>query len=273
MIHHTPIAAAFTALFILAAADAQGRGRRGPPEAVRTRAGAYFVDVELPAVADKTAGDKKKKGSEFLAATDFVKKTRGKNRLALVYLFDPEGDEKKHDRFEQSLFNHADLNVALRLFCCGRVDLSKNENAMARFGKKAPLFVVFDVQGKVVGEVSMKGYKPANGPLIAALKKVSKGHSKLALASFVKKYKSFLNDLTQIENKKSALQSKRDRAENKDGGASKAKLAKLDKDDAALSKSEDKLLASETKLLEKAKAPDRDTGAERVGARRWGRGR
>jgi len=85
----------------------------------------------------------------------------------------------------------------------------------------------------------------------------------------VKEYRSFLNDLTQLEARKTALGSKKARLENQDG-ASRSKLAKLEKDEAELNKAEEKLMESEKKLLTSAKIPPRDANATRVGERRWG---
>ena len=247
-----------------------GRGRRGPPEAVRTRGGSYFVDVTLPDASDDLTG------ADRLAATEHVKKAAEEGHLSLLYLFDPEANKKKHERFETTLFNHPNVNVSLKLFKCARVDLTQDDAAESNDEKKAPFFVVFDAKGKCVGEVSMRGYKAASAPLLKLLNRAAKGHgkgqAKLALPAFVKKYRGFLNDLTQHEARKSALESKRARLENQPP-VDRTKLAKLEKDEAQLQKAEEKLYESETKILTRARIPPRDEKARRVGERRWGRGR
>ena len=78
-----------------------------------------------------------------------------KGNLSLLYLFDPEADQKKHERFETTLLNHPTLNVSLKAFKCGRIDVTGDET----YGKKAPLFVVFDAKGNCVGEASLHGYR------------------------------------------------------------------------------------------------------------------
>ena len=269
------------ALAVLGLADsiqAQGRGFRGPPEAVRTRGGSYFVDASLSDAGDDVTGTAR------WAETDHVKQAVDEGHLSLLYLFDPEANKKKHERFETSLFNHSNLNVSLKLFKCARVNLTQDDAAEPTDEKKAPFFVVFDAKGKCVGEVSMRGYKASAAPLLKLLNSAAKRHAKgeakgdgkrrakLTLPAFVKKYRDFLNDLTQLEARKSALESKRARLENQPP-VDRAKMAKLEKDEAQLQKSEEKLLANETKILTSAKIPPRDEKARRVGERRWGRGR
>ena len=243
-----------------------GRGFRGPPEAVRTRGGSYFVDATLPDASDDLTGVGR------LAATEHVKQAAEEGHLSLLYLFDPEADKKKHERFETTLFNHPKLNVAFKCFKCAKVNVTQDEDAESELAKMAPLFVVFDAKGKHVGEVSMRGYKAASSPLRKLLTRAAKKHAKMPLPAFVKNYRSFLNDLTQLEARKTALVSKRARLENKSTD-NRNKLAKLDKDQAQLQKAEEKLLESETKILTTAKIPPRDAKATRVGQRRWGRGR
>lgn len=244
---------------------AQGRGFRGPPEAVRSRGGNYFVEVTLPA-----AGDNPVAGVARLAATEHVKKAAEEGHLSLLYLFDPEADKKDHERFETALLNHPGLNVSLKAFKCGMINVAGGD-AEAEFAKKAPLFVVFDAKGNCVGEASMHGYKASSSSLVRLLNRAAKGHAKVALPAFVKQYRSFLNDLTQLEGKKTALKSKRSRAEGKDGDPDKNKVAKLEKEEKALEKEEEKLLKEEGELLTGAKIPPRDANARRVGERRWGR--
>jgi hypothetical protein len=245
---------------------AQGRGFRGPPEAVRARGGSYFVDVTLPAASDDVTS------VDRLATTEHVKKAAEEGQLSLLYLFDPEGDQKKHERFETTLLNQPNLNVALKAFKCGIVSLTPADTE-SDYGRKAPLFVVFDAKGNCVGEASMHGYKTSAASLISLLNRAAKGHAKVSLPAFVKQYRDFLNDLTQLEGRKDALKSKRARLENKDGTPNPNKLAKLDKDDAELQKAEEKLLESEKEILESAKIPPRDGQARRVGERSRGRGR
>ena len=257
---------ALAVLGLAESTDAQGgRGRRGPPEAVRIRGGAYFVDAMLPDASDDLTG------AGRLAATEHVRKAAEQKHLSLLYLFDPEADEKKHERFETTLFNHPRVNVAFKLFKCARVNLTLDEAEESEYGKKAPIFVVFDAKGKCVGEVPMRGYKAASTPLFKLLTRAARGHSKLTLPVFVKKYRSFLNDLTRLEASKTALKSKRARVDDESPG-SRSKLVKLEKEEAQLQATEDKLLESETKLLTSAKIPPRDEKARRVGERRWGRG-
>lgn len=240
------------------AAASQGRGR-GPSEAILSRSGSYFSSVMLPDVADGQA-------KVDLASMSLVKQAVAKKQLSLLYFFHPRANEMKHNSFEVTVFGNQTVRSALRFFKCGRIDLSSDPGATSKDLKEAPKFVAFDVNGKRVGEVSMRGYRASAKKLVDLLTKAAKGYSKKkSVSRFVKDYRSFLNDLTQIEAKKRTLDDKRRRLMRKPGNDSK--LAKVDKAEQALNDEERELLDAETKLLELAKIPDRDEKATRLGDR------
>ncbi|MFQ5505659.1 MAG: hypothetical protein ACE5F1_12815 [Planctomycetota bacterium] len=255
-------------MFVLAtlgfvdSAKAQGRGGgRGPSEAILSRMGNYFVNVTLPVEQDGQST------RERLAASPHVTKARDKRQLCLLYLYDRNADPKKHDRFQQVLFANQGVGVALRLFRCGKLDLGLDDGALAAYGKKAPLFIAFDAKGKRTGEVSMRGYKTSSGPLLKLLARAARGHSKLSLPAFSKKYRSFLTQLQVLEGRQRTLTQKRARLADMPGSRGESKRAKLTKEEDRLAESEKALFAAEKKLLEQARVPARDPNAQRLGGR------
>jgi hypothetical protein len=86
----------------------------------------------------------------------------------------------------------------------------------------------------------------------------------MPLKTFVKKYRSFLNELDQIEGKKSTVQQKRARLE---ASGKASKLAKVAKEEKAIAKREAKILDNEKKLLAAVKAYDADPDAQKAGGR------
>ena len=253
---------AVAALNLAAGVHAQGRGR-GKPEVVKERLGNYFVKVTLPRGLDE--------GQDRLAETHHVGRAARSKQLSLLYLFDATGDADKHARFEPLLFKNDELGVCLRWFRCGRVDLTKDDDAYAAFAKQAPLFVVFDATGKRVAETSMAGYRAKPGDLVKLLTRAAKGHAKPALPVFAKRYRSFLRELQNLDGRKRTLSGRWQRMQSKPGGGPRDKRNKLKKEEAELAAEEKKLLEAETKLLGAAAVPVRDPKAVRVGEQRRGR--
>jgi hypothetical protein len=68
----------------------------------------------------------------------------------------------------------------------------------ARFGKHAPLFVAFAIDGKAEKEVSMAGYKANPKALEAQLDKAAKGAMKPSLETFAKKYGELVQELEGV---------------------------------------------------------------------------
>lgn len=256
-------ALALVVLGSVEALQAQRGGGRRQPEAVRTRSGSYFVNVKLPEPDEKSA--------DRLAASSAVRAAAERGELVLLYVYDPDADKRKHAMFEQTLFGNQAVSVALRCFRCGRINLADDHEAKTAFGKKAPYFVAFDAKGKRAGEVSMHGYKASTGGLVKILDRAHKGHAKLSLGAFGKKYRSFLRDLLQLEGKKRLLTDKRQRLEGKRG--KDGQLKKIEQEERSVAAAETKLFEDEKKLLDLAKVPPRAENAERLGDRPWGRGR
>ena len=172
-------------VFVGSLAAQRGGGFRGPPAEVKERWGNYFATLKLE-TGDDQVND--------LAKTEHVKEAVADGHLSVIYLYDSTTDPKKLKKFEQSLFNHNKIQPGLRLYQCARLDLSKSSAANAKYGKVAPVFFVFDKKGKSVGNASMKGFKPASGPLNRVLTAGTKGYSKVSLDKFVKSYGKWLLD-------------------------------------------------------------------------------
>ncbi len=253
----TPLLACLVFASVLDDAPAQ-RGR-GPSEEIKRRSGAFFVEVELP--------EPDGAGAIALEKTALVQSSVRDGHLSLIYLFGPNPRGAKHEQFEQTLFNHAEIGTALRCFRCGWVDISGNEAAYQQFGAKIPMFVAFDAKGKRAGEVAMHDYRAKATPVVKLLERAARKHAGLSLNKFVTRYRKFLKDYQVYEGRVRTLEQKRQRLLKK-SSPPEAKLAEVDKDAAKLDRSKEKLLDEEKKLLEAAKVPPRDPKAERRGERR-----
>ena len=155
--------------------------------------------------------------------------------------------------------------------------MARDKVAWDLYGKKVPQFIAFNAEGKRVDDLYLADYKTKTSPLMKLLVKASKGHGTMPLTTFVKKYRSFLNDLDKLEGKKGTCAKKKIRL--KAGGnasnASKpgakknpppklskkvlAKLSKVEKEEQVIAKQEKKLLDNEKKLLSAVKAYDTES--------------
>ncbi|MBK8095806.1 MAG: hypothetical protein IPK26_01785 [Planctomycetes bacterium] len=244
-------------LFVLAllaadlAAQRGGGGRRRPAE-VLERVGTWFTVATLPAAEE---------GQDRLASVDTVAAAVQAKELSVLYVWDSTAEAQKREQFENTMFGSDEVGVALRCFRFARLDLKGDADLTAKYGKKLPVFVVFDEHGKQTAEVSFAGYKAAVNPLTDALGKAAAGHVKPTLAIFVSDYRECVREIEVLIGQRKALSDRVAKAEP-------AKRAALEKDLAELDAREKKLLATEKELLEKAKVPVRDAAAKRFEPRR-----
>lgn len=246
-----------TALLLPTTVLCQGRGRQRPEE-IQNRTGAFFTDTGGPA----TEGNKVAE----LATCELVRAATSASQLCVLYLYDSGDDADVRSEFERTLFASDELGIELRCFHCGRIDLAKNEALAAKFGKQAPLFVVFDQHGKD-SELSMSGYKASTSSLQKALEKAAQGQIKPSLAAWAKDYGGFVRDLEQALAKQKLATERQAKA-----GADKQKRAAADKDVKAADEEVQKVLAGEGALLAKVRLPERPAGAVRLGGRGPGPG-
>jgi hypothetical protein len=246
-----------TMLALAADATAQGRGRQRPDE-IQNRTGAFFADTKGPA----TEGDK----VADLATCELVRAATSANQLCVLYLYDGGDDADVRAQFERALFASDELGIELRCCHCGRIDLAKDKVLATKFGKQAPLFVVFDEHGKAT-EVSMAGYKASTSSLQKALEKAAQGTIKPSLAAWAKDYGGFVRDLEQAMSQQKLAAERQAKA-----GADKAKRAEADKDVQAADADVQKVLGKEAALLAKVRPPERPASAERLGGRGQGPG-
>jgi hypothetical protein len=177
-------------------------------------------------------------------------------------VFNSKDGGKKVKAFETSLFKKESLSVAIRVFRCLKLDVARNKVARDHFGKKVPCFLIFNAKGHRVDEVHLKGYKAKSGTLMKSLIKASKGHGKMPLLTFIKNYRTFLNELDKIEGKKKVFNEKKARLlkkgkkdkKSKKVILPKSKQKKLDEEAKRLAKEEKAVLDVEKKLLEAVKA-------------------
>lgn len=188
-----------------------------------------------------------------------MKDAAKKGHVSVLYVYD-SGAGSRLAKFQNTLFANEDVGVALKVFRKVGIDVSKDQVARDHFGQKVPSFVTFNVKGEQSGELTMSGYKAKAGDVLKLLNKAAKGHGDMPLKTFVKKYRSFLNELDQIEGKKSTCAQKKARL----GASGKAaKIAKVAKEEQAIAKREAKILEGEKKLLAAVKAYDADSDAGR----------
>lgn len=243
-------AAAFAAALLSADAICQG-GRFRRPEEVTNRVGVFFADQAGPASdGDKVAG---------LETTEVVRAAIAARQPAVLYLVDGSADEEVRGQFERQVFGSDELGITLRCFHCARLDLAKETALAAQFAKKAPLFVVFDAEGKA-SEVSMVGYKPSTSSLQKALDKAGAGTVKPSLGAFAKQYASMVRDLEQLLAEQKQHQDKLARA-----GADANKKKAIEKELAGVAAEMQKLLDKENEFLAKQRLPERPSTAQRLG--------
>lgn len=254
-----PLAVLFAVIALGADALAQGGRGRGRAEEIMNRVGAWFADTNGPVPADGGAVD--------LATAELVRAAVGAGHPSVLYLVNGADDQDVRDGFERQLFADDELGISLRCFPCGRIDLAKEATLAAKYGKQAPLFVVFDRDGKAGDVVSMNGYKPAGKALQAQLAKATQGVVKPSLAAFAKDYGDLVRDLEQVLAKKKNASERLAKA-----GGDKAKRAEVEKDLAVVEREEQKLLEQEREFLAKNSMPARPDNARRLGATRPGQG-
>ena len=254
-----PVLLALTLTVAVTDAVAQGRGR-GRPDEITNRVGVFFTDVAGPQPADGEAG--------ALAAVDLVRAGASAGQPTVLYLVDGRDDADVREQFERALFAADDLGILLRCFHCGRIDLKGETALAARYGKQAPLFVVFDRDGKGGEIVAMAGYKASAKALETQLLKAAQGLVKPSMPAFVKEYAGLVRELEQLLAKRKNGQERLAKA----GAADKAKRAEIERDLAAIAKEEQKLLGRERELLDRIALPERSAEARRLGGRGFGGG-
>ena len=169
----------------------------------------------------------------------------------MLYLYDSGAGARKIQNFETTLFKNEQLALAMKPFRCLKLDVAKDPVARERYGSKLPRFITFNAKGQQVSEVALRGYKASARPVLGVLVKTAKGHGEMPLTTFVKLYRTFLNDLDKLEDRKGTFAQKKARAEAK-GSASK--LKKLAKEESRIARDERDLLARERELLKGVKA-------------------
>jgi len=234
-----------------------GRGRQRPEE-IQNRTGAFFVTTQGP----EAAAD----APPVLADADLVRAATSAGQMSVLYLFDGNDDPDGRAQFERALFAGDELGIELRCFHCGRIDLAKDRALAAKYGKAAPLFVVFDAHGKSI-DVAMSGYKPSASALTRALEKTAQGLVKPSLGAWAKDYGGFVRDLEQALARQQNAEERLARA-----GADKQKRAATEKDLQAATAEVQAVLAHEAALLAKVPMPPRAENAERLGGRGPGPG-
>jgi hypothetical protein len=190
---------------------------------------------------DKTAG--------YLESFKQLADAKKNGQLALVYIFDSKNAKQRS--FDTTMTANEELGIALKLFRRVGVDVAKDAIAREQFGNNVPMFVAYNAKGVRIGDTELRGYKPKFSGLMRLLGKAAKGHGKMSLKSFVKNYRSILNKIDQIENKKGNVAAAIARA---NGNAKKIK--DLSKKSDELQKDEAKILENEKKVLTAAKAAD-----------------
>lgn len=116
----------------------------------------------------------------------------------LVYLF-TELDEKKALAFEDKVFGDDRVSLSARFFNCVRISLDDIPSASLRkqYGaRKGPSILILDVDGKELKRFA--GWKTSGSKLYSTLGSVLKSHSKLSLASILRKENAFLKKIDAL---------------------------------------------------------------------------
>jgi len=128
-----------------------------------------------------------------------IKEAAKKGHVSLLYIYD-NTDSDKLRKFEERLLTYRSeaLMSAFRVFSLVKLDAAEDPKAKSLYEKQLPVFIAFDGKGKLIAEKSLKGYKANAKSVMSILVKAAKGHAKMSLPTFVKKYRSFINKYDQL---------------------------------------------------------------------------
>jgi hypothetical protein len=244
---------ATTLLLGLLTSTALGQRGGGRSPAITERFSVYITDATVPENAEV---------EDRFAKIPVVADARAKKELVLLYLVDSSAEAPKREAFEGIMFGSEDLAVCLRCFHLVRVDIAGDAGAQAKYGRRVPVFLPYDENGKVVGDVALTGYKAAITGLMALMEKAAAGHVKPTLSAFSSDYRGLVHDLEVIEQQRKATKDRMGRL-NDD-----KKKAALEKDLTGLDAEEKKLLDKEKDMLERAKVLPPDASAKKFEQKR-----
>ncbi|MCY2957697.1 MAG: hypothetical protein NT107_11750 [Planctomycetota bacterium] len=239
-------------LSILAAPAMTQRGG-GRSDALTERLSVYITDAKLP---EKAAGE------DRFESVPTVTAARAKHELLLLYLVDSSAEEPKREAFESVMFGSEELAVALRCFHLVRIDIAADAEAKVKYGRRLPVFLPSDENGKSSGDIALTGYKAAITGLISLLEKSASGHVKPTLSTFISDYRGVVHDLSVIELQRKAMKDRIARLTDE------KKKASLEKDASLLDTEEQKLLGKERDIIERAKVLPRDADAKKFDPKR-----
>lgn len=168
----------------------------GRSDALTERLSVYITDAKLP---EKAAGE------DRFESVPTVTAARAKHELLLLYLVDSSAEEPKREAFESVMFGSEELAVALRCFHLVRIDIAADAEAKVKYGRRLPVFLPSDENGKSSGDIALTGYKAAITGLISLLEKSASGHVKPTLSTFISDYRGVVHDLSVIELQRKAM--------------------------------------------------------------------
>ena len=134
-----------------------------------------------------------------------IKEAAKTGNLTLLYVYDSK--HPKTAQFERVVLSNQNepIALAMKVYRCLKLDISKDKVAAGIYQNKVPRFITFNKKGQRVEDLWVKGYKTSSKPVLKALVRTAKGNGKMPLMTFVKKYRSFLNEIDQIEGKKGTI--------------------------------------------------------------------
>jgi hypothetical protein len=245
------------AVLFAAAVPVNAQRGRGRSEATLERISSYFVDAQVPPATEA--------GKDRFAGLALVIDAKENKHPVFLYVFDSSIEEPKREGFDKIVFGSEEVGVTLRCFRCARVDIAGDAEAQAKWGKKLPLFLAYDDQGRPAGEVSLPGYKAATSGLLSLLDKAIGARVKPTLDTFVKDYREVVRELENLEGKRRVLEGRRAKADDKKKEQLAVEARELDAEEV-------KLLTTEKEVLARGKLPPRDPTAKRIVVEQ-GRGR
>jgi hypothetical protein len=244
---------ATTAAAVLTCSEARAQRGGGRSPAITERFSVYITDAKVP--EDAAVEDR-------FAKIPVVADARAKKELVLLYLVDSSAEAPKREAFEGIMFGSEDLAVCLRCFHLVRVDIAGDAGAQAKYGRRVPVFLPYDENGKVVGDIALTGYKAALTGLMALMEKAAAGHVKPTLSTFSSDYRGLVHDLEVLDQQRKATKDRIGRLNDE------KKKAALEKELSNFDTEEKKLLDKEKEMLERAKVLPPDASAKKFEQKR-----
>ncbi|MBN2490421.1 MAG: hypothetical protein JXQ29_06190 [Planctomycetes bacterium] len=188
-------------------------------------------------------------GEDLLGRTETLQLPKPLRRPALLLIYSEE-DQVSESAFEQMLFQHPRLVLTARVFKILRLDVRKNPRVAERYRDAIPRFLVYDIQGRRRGDISMAGFRQRPEALLEVMEGVVRDHGSMTIEKFRERYAVLLRDLVPIEAALQQLDKRRAELGRAAGSAHDAERGALEEERKQRLAEKDAWLAREKALLE-----------------------